>query len=68
MTAALGLDNTYKTNRQNKSTNHWMSSFTLHMAIEQPSHLSHLLHRNPQDATPGMDALADLEPYPPANL
>ncbi|KAL5094804.1 hypothetical protein Trisim1_005536 [Trichoderma cf. simile WF8] len=68
MTATLLLDNTYKTNRQNKSINHWMSSFTLHMAIEQPSHLSHLLHRNPQDATPGMDALADLEPYPLANL
>lgn len=46
----------------------WMSSFTLHMAIEQPSHLSHLLHRNPQDATPGMNTLADFEPYPPANL
>ncbi|KAF3068113.1 hypothetical protein CFAM422_008110 [Trichoderma lentiforme] len=27
-----------------------------------------LLHRSPQDATPGMDALADFEPHPPANL
>lgn len=40
----------------------------MYMAIEQLSHLSHLLHRNPQDATPGMDALADFEPYPPTNL
>lgn len=38
------------------------------MAIEQPSHLSHLLHRSPQDATAGMDPLADFESYPPANL
>lgn len=68
MTAAFGLDNTYKTNSQKQIHHHWMSSFTLHMAIEQPSYLSHLLRRNPQDATPGMDALADLEPYPLTNL